>query len=57
MKIKSLGAVLAQRFGVKKAEPLVPNHPTLGVVDSPEKLAEYQGWKREHKAKQRTAAR
>jgi len=57
MKIKSLGAVLANRFGVKKAEPLVPNHPTLGVVDSPEKLAEYQGWKREYKAKQRTAAR
>ena len=57
MKIKSLGAVLSQRFGVTKADPLVPSHPTLGVVDSPAKLAEYQGWKREYKAKQRTAAR
>jgi uncharacterized HhH-GPD family protein len=55
MKIKSLGAVLAQRFGVEKAEPLVPSHPTLGVVDSPAKLVEYQGWKREYKAKQRAA--
>jgi uncharacterized HhH-GPD family protein len=55
MKIKSLGAVLAARFGVRAAEGLVPDHPTLGVVDSPEKLAEYQGWKRAHKASQRAA--
>ena len=42
MKVKALGAVLAKRFGVAKAEPLVPWHPTLGDVDSAEALAEYQ---------------
>ena len=35
MKVKALGAVLAKRFGVELAEPLVPAHPTLGDVDSP----------------------
>ena len=34
MKVKALGAVLAKRFGVALAEPLVPWHPTLGDVDS-----------------------
>jgi uncharacterized HhH-GPD family protein len=55
MKVKSLGAVLANRFGVKAAEPLVPDHPTLGVVDSPEALERYQAGKRAHKAKLRAA--
>src|SRR5690242_8890705 len=50
MKIKALGAVLAKRFGVAVAEPLVPSHPTLGDVDSPEALADYQATKRAHKA-------
>jgi uncharacterized HhH-GPD family protein len=50
MKVKALGAVLAKRFGVEAAEELVPWHPTLGDVDSPEALAEYQAAKREHKA-------
>ena len=50
MKIKALGSVLAKRFGVKAAEGLVPWHPTLGDVDSPEALAEYQAAKRIHKA-------
>jgi uncharacterized HhH-GPD family protein len=50
MKIKALGAVLAKRFGVAAAEGLVPSHPTLGDVDSPEALAEYQAAKRLHKA-------
>ena len=49
MKIKSLGAVLANRFGVAIAKPLEPDHPTLGVVDSPEALERYQGWKRAYK--------
>jgi uncharacterized HhH-GPD family protein len=49
MKIKSLGAVLANRFGVELAKPLEPDHPTLGVVDSPEALERYQGWKRAYK--------
>ena len=49
MKIKSMGAVLSKRFGVKMAEPLAPAHPTLGDVDSPEALQEYQAWKRASK--------
>ena len=50
MKIKALGSVLAKRFGVEAAQDLVPWHPTLGDVDSPEGLAEYQAAKRVHKA-------
>jgi uncharacterized HhH-GPD family protein len=56
MKVKALGAVLAKRFGVALADPLVPSHPTLGDVDSPEALAEYQAGKRAHKAAMRAAA-
>jgi uncharacterized HhH-GPD family protein len=55
MKVKSLAAVLARRFGVELAEPLVPDHPTLGDVDSPQALAEYQAGKRAHKAALRAA--
>ena len=55
MKVKALGSVLAKRFGVSVAEPLVPGHPTLGDVDSPEALAEYQAAKRAHKASLRAA--
>jgi uncharacterized HhH-GPD family protein len=50
MKVKALGAVLAKRFGVHAAQELVPWHPTLGDVDSPQALAGYQAAKREHKA-------
>jgi len=50
MKVKSLGAVLAKRFGVHAAEGLVPGHPTLGDVDSPQALVDYQSSKRLHKA-------
>jgi uncharacterized HhH-GPD family protein len=50
MKIKALGAVLAKRFGVAAAADLVPPHPTLGDVDSPQALADYQAAKRIHKA-------
>jgi uncharacterized HhH-GPD family protein len=50
MKIKALGSVLAKRFGVDAARQLVPWHPTLGDVDSPQGLAEYQAAKRAHKA-------
>src|SRR6478609_5421686 len=56
MKITSLGAVLAKRFGVAAAEPLVPKHPTLGDVDSREQMERYQAMKREHKAKMRAEA-
>jgi uncharacterized HhH-GPD family protein len=55
MKIKSLGAVLAKRYGVAVAEALVPHHPTLGDVDSAQALADYQAAKRAHKASMRAA--
>ncbi|MFI4977595.1 MAG: HhH-GPD-type base excision DNA repair protein [Solirubrobacterales bacterium] len=50
MKVKALGAVLAKRFGVDAARELVPWHPTLGDVDSPQALLDYQAAKRAHKA-------
>ena len=50
MKVTALGSVLAKRFGVEVAWGLVPDHPTLGDVDSPEALAEYQAAKRARKA-------
>ena len=49
MKVKSLGAVLAKRFGVEAARKLVPPHPTLGDVDSAQALADYQAAKKIHK--------
>jgi uncharacterized HhH-GPD family protein len=53
MKIKALGSVLAKRLGVEAAQDLVPNHPTLGDVDSAQALEEYQAKKRAYKAKLR----
>ena len=53
MKIKAFGSVLAKRFGVEAAQGLVPDHPTLGDVDSPEALERYQAAKRAYKAKLR----
>jgi uncharacterized HhH-GPD family protein len=50
MKVKALGSVLAKRFGVEAAQGLVPDHPTLGDVDSAEALEAYQAEKRAHKA-------
>jgi uncharacterized HhH-GPD family protein len=50
MKVKSLGAVLAKRYKLKTAKALVPPHPTLGDVDSPQALIDYQAAKRMHKA-------
>jgi uncharacterized HhH-GPD family protein len=57
MKVKALGAVLAKRFGVANAQALVPPHPTLGDVDSPQALADYQAAKRAHKAEWLAARR
>jgi uncharacterized HhH-GPD family protein len=58
MKIKALSAMLAKRFGVDVAEGLLPPHPTLGDVDSPQALLDYQAAKRAHKAEwSRTKAR
>jgi uncharacterized HhH-GPD family protein len=56
MKIKALGSVLAKRFGVEAAQALVPGHPTLGDVDSPEALEAYQAKKRAYKASLRAKA-
>jgi uncharacterized HhH-GPD family protein len=53
MKVKSVAAVLSKRFGVSVADELVPSHPTLGDVDSPEALEAYQAGKRAHKARLR----
>ena len=50
MKVKALGSVLAKRFGIAAARALVPEHPTLGDVDSDEALASYQAAKRAYKA-------
>ncbi len=57
MKITALGSVLAKRFDVPQAQALVPNHPTLGDVDSPEALAAYQEKKRAYKSARREQGR
>ncbi|HEX6490258.1 MAG TPA: HhH-GPD-type base excision DNA repair protein [Gaiellaceae bacterium] len=57
MKTRTLGAVLAKRFGIEAARELVPNHPTLADVDSAEALARYQEGKRAHKARLRESRR
>jgi uncharacterized HhH-GPD family protein len=55
MKVKALASVLSKHFGVATAEALTPGHATLGDVDSPHALAEYQAAKRAHKAQMRAA--
>jgi uncharacterized HhH-GPD family protein len=55
MKVKTMSAILAKRFGVEAARELAPSHPTLGDVDSAESLAAYQAAKRAHKAEMRAA--
>ena len=50
MKIRSLTAVLAKRYGVAAAAEVAPTHPTLGDVDSAEALERYQAGKRAYKA-------
>ena len=56
MKITGFGSVLALHFGVEAAQELVPEHPCLGKINSPDDLAEYQAAKRAHKAALRAAA-
>jgi uncharacterized HhH-GPD family protein len=53
MKVRSMLAVLAKRFGVRLAglEDVLPQHPTLGDVDSTEALERYQEAKRAYKAR------
>lgn len=50
MKVKSMGSVLFHHYGLEIARDLVPWHPTLGSVDSPQGLADYQAKKKVHKA-------
>ncbi len=58
MKAGTIVALLGKRYGIKPAgwDEVVPRHPTLGDVDSPEALAEYQAGKRAHKAELRAKA-
>ena len=58
MKVASLTAVLVKQLGVRPPgwEDVLPDHPTLGDVDSPQALADYQAKKRAHKAAMREAA-
>jgi hypothetical protein len=49
MKVRSMTAVLAKRFGVAVAKEVAPDHPTLGDVDSAQSLLDYQAAKREYK--------
>ncbi|HEX2140940.1 MAG TPA: HhH-GPD-type base excision DNA repair protein [Candidatus Limnocylindria bacterium] len=59
MKVRSMLAVLAKRFGLKLPglDEVVPQHPTLGDVDSAEALDAYQAAKRAHKAELREAGK
>jgi uncharacterized HhH-GPD family protein len=55
MKAKTLIAIVGRKFGVKPPgwDEVAPTHPTLGDVDSPETLADYQAGKRARKAQLR----
>ena len=57
MKVASLTAVLAKQLGIAPPgiEDVLASHPTLGDVDSPQALADYQAKKRAHKAEMRAA--
>lgn len=56
MKITGFGSVLALHFGVEAAQELVPEHPCLGKINSPEDLAEYQAAKRADREARRQLA-
>ena len=58
MKTRSILAVLGKRYGIRPPgwEEVAPKHPTLGDVDSPQALDEYQAAKRAYKAKLRAQA-
>jgi uncharacterized HhH-GPD family protein len=55
MKARTLLAILGKRLGIQLPglDEVMPKHPTLGDVDSPEALATYQAGKRAHKAELR----
>jgi uncharacterized HhH-GPD family protein len=55
MKVTSLAGVLAKRMGVEQARELAPTHHSLGDVDSPQALLDYQAAKRAYKASMRAS--
>jgi uncharacterized HhH-GPD family protein len=57
MKVSGTLAILGKRLGVNLPglAEVLPDHPTLGDVDSPEALARYQAGKRAAKAEARAA--
>jgi uncharacterized HhH-GPD family protein len=57
MKAAAILAILGKRLGVDLPglDTVMPTHPTLGDVDSPERLASYQAGKRAMKAQLRAA--
>jgi uncharacterized HhH-GPD family protein len=57
MKVASLLAVLARRLEVRPSgiDEVLPTHPTLGDVDSPAALADYQATKRAARAAKRAS--
>jgi uncharacterized HhH-GPD family protein len=59
MKAAALIAILGKRLGLDTPglDTVMPGHPTLGDVDSPEALASYQAGKRAMKAEKRAAAK
>jgi len=59
MKAGTIVSLLGQRYGIKPAgwDEVVPDHPTLGDVDSPEALVAYQAGKRARKAEARAQGR
>jgi uncharacterized HhH-GPD family protein len=58
MKAGTLVAILGKQLGAAPAgwEAYVPDHMTLGDVDSPESLRRYQDWKKGMKAEAKAAA-
>ena len=59
MKAAAIIAILGKRLGLALTglDAVMPTHPTLGDVDSPEALASYQAGKRAMKAEKRAAAK
>ena len=59
MKAGTIVALLGKRYGIRPAgwEAVIPDHPTLGDVDSAEALAEYQAGKRARKAELKAAGK
>jgi uncharacterized HhH-GPD family protein len=58
MKARTIIGILGKQFGVQPDgwEAVAPQHRSLGDVDSPEALAEYQAGKRAYKAQMRATA-